>query len=121
MMCLQISELKKIEHQKPPGYLDTIIAAGEVHGDNVVLTYEAYDALRLKFSGEVPQTPPGKEGADTIKNFFNFNTPCEFPGCEQLREAYENDLARLGDECSSCARDDITRKYVAMIRQILET
>jgi hypothetical protein len=55
-----------------------------------------------------------------IMNFF-INTPCDFPGCDELRAAYKRErLAAEKASCAPCAQSDIMRAYREKLRIIYD-
>jgi hypothetical protein len=55
-----------------------------------------------------------------IMNFF-INTPCDFPGCDELRAAYKRDrIAAEEASCAPCAQSDIMRAYREKLRVIYD-
>lgn len=61
---------------------------------------------------------------DALKVFID-SIPCWFNGCEQIREAYNNELKRTADskqsKCSDCKKGPVLRKYLRKVVEILQT
>lgn len=61
---------------------------------------------------------------DALKVFID-SIPCWFNGCEQIREAYNNELKRTVDskqsQCSDCKKGPVLRKYLRKVVEILQT
>lgn len=51
--------------------------------------------------------------------FFQLDVPCSFPGCEQLREQYRQDIANLPPNCPMCEYGAVMRKYTKRMQKIL--
>lgn len=50
--------------------------------------------------------------------FFIPNEPCWFAGCEDLRAQYKREFDAVGGEnCSSCASGELTRKYLLRLKK----
>lgn len=43
---------------------------------------------------------------------FNDAAPCWFPGCQEMRARYAQDLDRLPPECPACEIGNIMRRYL---------
>ena len=52
--------------------------------------------------------------------FFSEGAPCFFTGCEELKANYEADKAKLGNDCPSCEKGALIRKYLTLIRKARE-
>jgi hypothetical protein len=55
-----------------------------------------------------------------VLNFQDTDNPCKFVGCEALREAYKNDLTRLGENCAACETNKVKQKYTDIIKSLTE-
>jgi hypothetical protein len=53
--------------------------------------------------------------------FFQLDVPCDFPGCEQLREQYKKDIESLPPKCPMCEYGAVMRKYTARMRAMLQS
>ena len=56
---------------------------------------------------------------ETMK-FFKKEEPCFFPGCEELREQHDQELAAKGTDCPSCVKSELQRKYMVLVKKALE-
>ncbi len=54
-----------------------------------------------------------------IMNFFNDNMPCYFSGCEEMRLAYKQEIAALGEGCRECDKGEIMRAYMTALQKLL--
>lgn len=53
-----------------------------------------------------------------VQSFFSTSSPCEFPGCEELRGQYLAELESLGGaDCPRCAKNDLIRKYQDIVME----
>lgn len=52
MIRVSLAEIERVAHERPPGYLEEVLAAGELEEEFVVIPDAAYDALLKKFSGK---------------------------------------------------------------------
>lgn len=50
------------------------------------------------------------------RDFFDLEKPCTFPGCDELRKAYQDDLADLGANCSTCDTTQLRNTYAQRLR-----
>lgn len=52
-----------------------------------------------------------------IDTFFKLSTPCNFPGCAELRDTYIKELrsSSVGGGCASCKRMALMSKYKRII------
>ena len=53
------------------------------------------------------------------ENFFKMGQPCNFPGCEQLRQQYTKELRETMKPmsgCAACRRTGLVSKYKSIIR-----
>jgi len=103
-------------NQLPPGVVQAQLAdldkrkiGYELQGDKVVITH-------------IP------ERETRIISFFNFEAPCFFDGCEELRTAYQGELNKLeeSEDCTSkdkktCAQATLMRKYRDKIDTVLSS
>jgi hypothetical protein len=54
-------------------------------------------------------------------DFLEGKTPCDFQGCEELKKAYEAELAAMGGPaCSNCTKEKIKAKYADLALQLKE-
>jgi len=85
---------------------------------------------RLKERGYKFHLADGRIHVDSIPDveqqiamFFVLGTECPFPGCEALRERYQEDLDALKGEdgkCSDCNRGALQEKYRKIVLKHLE-
>jgi hypothetical protein len=54
-----VSDLQAVSADRPEGYVDDVIAQGELVGDRVQLSDEAYNALVIKYSPYPSKVGPG--------------------------------------------------------------
>jgi len=56
-------------------------------------------------------------GAKYVDNFFQFARPCNFVGCEELRDEYLKELREPNPGgCAACKRTSLVRKYVTILK-----
>lgn len=69
----------------------------------------------------IPTSIPEVE-KEAIKVFIE-TYPCWFPGCQEIRDAYNRELGEQQnkDGCTSCKKGTIMRKYLAKAVDILKT
>lgn len=68
---------------------------------------------KVRISTIISNVP--KDVQDT-QEFFDLSKPCNFPGCEDLRREYTADLEAIGGEnCTTCAKGAVIRKYQSML------
>lgn len=68
---------------------------------------------------ENPPTPQPLTISPEVRQNVRFFSagPCWFPGCEELRTQYREEVARAEarKDCSNCARGAINRKYLTLV------
>jgi hypothetical protein len=82
---------------------------------------DALDARGIKYRIEkgtviIESMPPREQ---LILSFFSPNTPCPFPGCEELRRKYFEEVEALGPDCVDCQEGGVMRKYLEIIRPLV--
>jgi hypothetical protein len=83
------------------------------------LKYVASLRIAVEAVDEPPTAPPHTPRVSGVVEFFDFDTPCPTPGCEQLRLLYKADVAKTEGGCNSCAAASIKRKYLDAYRNLL--
>ena len=79
MIRVALSEIERVAPERPDGYLEEIMAAGELEEGYVVLKDNAYDALLKKFSGKIRPCGVGcfiKKGLSSLGIEATENCPC---------------------------------------------
>lgn len=125
-MILSLAKLRKSAEQKPVGYLEDVISAGTVNGDSLTLSTEAYIKLSAKYSpgrkSMVLQTKETEfliaEDQRKLAAFFNDDYVCDFPGCAELKQSYEKEVAILGKNCPQCQLIALRQKYLHAVEQV---
>ena len=50
-----------------------------------------------------------------FNNFIKLGTDCEFPGCEELRRMYLEEMRNFKGGCGACHRMGLAKKYKQII------
>lgn len=53
-----------------------------------------------------------------IRDFFDLSKPCNFPGCQTLRDEYRKEL-NSSSGCTSCKKTGLINKYKSRIENRL--
>jgi hypothetical protein len=59
------------------------------------------------------------ESEQMVAKFFIPDTPCMFPGCEELRKSYLEERQAMAGEGASCRVSSLQRKYRSVIMDML--
>ena len=81
MIRVNLSQAELAAKSRPAGYLGELLAAGEVDGEFVVMSDEAYDRLLLRFSGLVRPCGPGCQLRRSLSWFVRDDGSC---GCSDF-------------------------------------
>ena len=135
-----IEALEKAAVNRLPGYMDAVVAVGKPYVDHedgnklkgYRLSTEQMLDLKTRFNpADVAgqkrlaaavvynerKTRERKILEPALQQITDDDTPCEFPGCEELKSSYQRDVLLLGEECTECERTELRKKY----REILRT
>lgn len=57
-----------------------------------------------------------------INEFFDFNKPCGFEGCDKLRDEFSMALEELRAKggCFECRKNQVVRKYLGIIMPFID-
>jgi hypothetical protein len=53
---------------------------------------------------------------ERVKSFLDLRTPCDFPGCQELRTRYTSEMKKQKKGCASCQRMAVVRKYKTIVK-----
>jgi hypothetical protein len=53
--------------------------------------------------------------------FFKPEEPCFFEGCDELRKQHAEELNKKGDDCPTCVKSELQRKYMILVKRALES
>lgn len=83
-----------------------------------LLTERGYE-FEVADTGQIIVTHMPKKEKD-YASFFNLEVTCpDIPGWSNLREAYKDELTKLGgDKCPGCTKATLMRKYRALLEKI---
>ena len=56
MKTFTLQQIRSTSTRRPPGYIKDVLSAGEVEGDKVILTDEAYSLLVAKYRSPQPKS-----------------------------------------------------------------
>jgi hypothetical protein len=68
----------------------------------------------------LPSAPLPVFAASGVDKFFT-DAPCWFPGCLELRTAYQVDVAAAGATCSGCQATKIRKKFAKLVASALKS
>ena len=110
-----------------------------VNGQRLRVVFEVDDQLTIL--SEKQDSPPDNEQTRELKargytingneithvpareqeifRFFSEHTPCWFPECEAMRKQYNEELESLPQDCPTCQKGALIRKYAAKVGDIL--
>ena len=94
MIRVSLSQAELAAKSRPAGYLDELLAAGEVDGEFVVMSDEAYDRLLLRFSGLVRPCGPGCQLGRSLSWFARRDDPCGCAEYAALMDAWGPEVCR---------------------------
>ena len=114
-MTTNKEELLKLAAQKQEERLKRL-GITYVREERVVINPETNEPLLDENGNPVKQTytviKKLSPFAYKVQSFFSTSSPCDFPGCEELRGQYLAELESLGGaDCPRCAKNDLIRKY----------
>ncbi len=91
---------------------DQPLSPRELRMQQLGITYERREDGGITITG----VPPREQ---LISRFFVDSSPCWFPGCEELRRQFKEEVGKLGSDCPACDRGALMNKYRDQIDEIL--
>lgn len=58
-ITLELRQLEAVAHERPPGYIQAVMAAGDLEGDKITLERAVYEELIARFSGRLSECCSG--------------------------------------------------------------